>query len=246
MFELTSLQLALAAAAALCIGFAKGGFGGAGMLAVLLMAQVYPARESTGAILPMLIVGDIIAVWVFHAHSRAAIVLRLLPPAFIGILCGWVLMPRIEPMTFARLMGCLTLALLVLVVLQKFLPKLVLKAEQRRYGWPLGWMAGVTTMLANAAGPVTTIYLLACRLPKMEFVGTAAWFFLVVNVVKIPFSASLGLISRESLLLNLFLAPLIIGGVFVARYFLKRINQSAFEWIMIVLSALGALRLAFS
>lgn len=246
MFDLTSFQFALAAAAALCIGFAKGGFGGAGMLAVLLMAQVYPARESTGAILPMLIVGDIIAVWIFHAHSRAAIVLRLLPPAIFGIICGWVLMPRIEPSTFARLMGCLTLGLLVLVVIQKCLPNVVLKAEQRRYGWPLGWLAGVTTMLANAAGPVTTIYLLACRLPKLEFVGTAAWFYLVVNVVKIPFSASLGLISHESLILNLTLAPVIIAGVFIARFFLKLINQSAFEWLMIILSAVGALRLAFS
>jgi uncharacterized membrane protein YfcA len=155
-------------------------------------------------------------------------------------------MPRIEPAAFGRLMGCLTLGLLVLVVIQKFLPDLVLRAEQRRYGWPLGWLAGATTMLANAAGPVTTIYLLACRLPKMEFVGTAAWFFLVVNVVKVPFSASLGLINRESLFLNLVLAPLIIAGVLVARYFLKKINQNAFEWIMIVFSALGALRLAFS
>jgi uncharacterized membrane protein YfcA len=216
------------------------------MLAVVLMAQVFPARESTGAILPMLIIADMVAVRVFHAHAKAAIVLRLLPPAAVGIVCGWLMMPRISSETFARLMGILTLILLGLVVLQKFLPSLVLKAEQKRYGWPLGWLTGVTTMLANAAGPVATIYLLACRLPKMEFVGTAAWLFFVINVFKIPFSASLGLISPSSLLLNAVMAPLIIGGVLAGRKLLKHINQSAFEWLMIGFSALGAIRLVFS
>jgi hypothetical protein len=183
---------------------------------------------------------------VFHAHAKAAIVFRLLPPAAIGIVCGWLVMPHISQSSFARLMGLLTLGLLVLVVIQKLLPAMVLRAEKKRYGWPLGWLAGVTTMLANAAGPVTTVYLLACRLPKMEFVGTSAWFFFAVNVFKIPFSASLGLISPSSLLLNALMAPLIVGGVLGGRVLLKKINQSAFEWIMISLSVLGALRLAFS
>ncbi len=88
-----------------------------------------------------------------------------------------------------------------------------------------------------------TIYLLACKLPKMEFVGTAAWFFLTVNLVKVPFSTSLGLINGSSLTLNLILAPLVIGGVFAGRWLIKKVNQQVFEWLMILFSLAGAIRL---
>lgn len=216
-----------------------------GLLAVILMAQVFPVRESTGIILPMLITGDIVAVKIFHAHARASIVLRLLPPAALGVLCGWWLMPRISGADFARLMGVISLVMIALVVLQKFVPTILAHVERKRFSWPLGWTAGVTTMLANAAGPITTAYLLACRLPKMDFVGTGAWLFFIVNVFKVPFSASLGLITTQSLLLNLATAPLIVLGVLGGRSLLGKINQSAFEWLMIFLSAIGAIRLVF-
>jgi len=216
-----------------------------GLLAVLLMAQVFPVRESTGVILPMLITGDMVAVWVFHAHARARIILRLLPPSALGVLCGWWLMPRIPGANFGKLIGVVSLIMIALVILQKFVPAVLARVERKRFSWPLGWTAGVTTMLANAAGPITTAYLLACRLPKMEFVGTGAWLFFVVNVFKVPFSASLGLITPPSLLLNLAAAPLIVLGVFSGRALLGKIHQSAFEWVMILLSAMGAVRLLF-
>ena len=118
--------------------------------------------------------------------------------------------------------------------------------EHPGIAWPFGWLAGSTTMIANAAGPVMTIYLLACRLPKFEFVGTAAWFFFAINLFKVPFSASLGLINGASLALNLLLAPGVIGGIFAGRWLLGKINQAVFEWLMIVFSLLGALRLVLS
>jgi uncharacterized membrane protein YfcA len=110
----------------------------------------------------------------------------------------------------------------------------------------MGWLGGSTTMLANAAGPVMTIYLLACRLPKMEFVGTGAWFFFVVNLTKVPFSVALGLITRDSLLLTLTLVPFVILGGFSGRWILQRINQRLFEALLIGFTVLAALRLVFS
>jgi len=101
----------------------------------------------------------------------------------------------------------------------------------------------VTTMLANAAGPIMAIYLLACRLPKMELVGTGAWFFFVVNVSKVPFSAGLGLIDGQSLLLTLVLAPLVAAGAFFGKWLLARINQALFEALLIAFTVLAAVRL---
>lgn len=244
MYDLTSVDWILAVLAAIGIGMAKAGFGGLGMLAILIMARVLPARESTGAILPMLILADIFAVYAYRQHAKGGLVLRMLPPAATGIVCGWLLMPHIPTKDFGPLIGWLTLALVVLVLIQKFAPRLMnLAVEHPGIAWPFGWLAGSTTMIANAAGPVMTIYLLACRLPKFEFVGTAAWFFFAINLLKVPFSASLGLINSASLTLNLWLAPAVVAGIFAGRWLLGKINQAIFEWLMIIFSLLGALRL---
>jgi uncharacterized membrane protein YfcA len=242
----TPWQWFFAALAALCIGFGKAGFGGVGMLAVLLMTQVLPPRESTGAILPMLIMADIFAVVIYRQHANGGLVIKLLPPAVIGIVCGWWLIPRIDPGGFGPLIGWLTLALIVLVILQKFTPLVRVAAQHPSLAWPFGWLAGVTTMIANAAGPVMAMYLLARRLPKMEFVGTTAWFFFVVNIIKVPFSTSLGLINPTSLGLNICLLPAVVAGIFTGRWLLGKTNQAVFEWLMIILSVIGALRLVLS
>jgi uncharacterized membrane protein YfcA len=247
MYDLTPVEWILSALAAICIGMAKAGFGGLGMLAILVMARVLPPRESTGAILPMLILADIFAVYTYRHHAKGGLVLKLLPPSLAGIVCGWMLMPHIPAQSFGQLIGWLTIALVALVLVQKFAPRLMdFAVEHPGIAWPFGWLAGSTTMIANAAGPVMTIYLLACRLPKFEFVGTAAWFFFAINLFKVPFSASLGLINGASLALNLLLAPGVIGGTFAGRWLLGKINQALFEWLMIVFSLLGALRLVLS
>jgi uncharacterized protein len=247
MYELTAFAWVVAALAAIGIGMAKAGFGGIGMLAILAMARVLPPRESTGVIVPMLVLADVFAISIYHQHARLGFVLKMIPPALAGIICGWLLMPRIPAHTFGPFIGWLTIALTVFVLVQKYLPQLMSFAvEHPGIAWPFGWLAGVTTMLANAAGPVMTIYLLACRLPKFEFVGTAAWFFFAINLLKVPFSASLGLINSGSLMFNLLLAPGVIAGIFVGRWLLGKINQNLFEWLMIVFSLLGALRLVIS
>ncbi len=237
-------QWACAYAAAVCIGLSKTGFGGVGMVAVLLMAQVMPARESTGAVLPLLIAADIFAVYTFRRFTVWRHLVKMLPPAVLGIVSGWLLMPHISARVFGPLIGWMVLGLVVLTVAQKLSGRLSASAaEHPSIAWPLGWTAGVTTMLANAAGAVMTVYLLACRLPKYEFVGTAAWFFFIVNVIKVPFSASLGLINGSSLWLNFLLIPGIAVGVVAGRCLLGKINQQAFEWLMIVFSLAGGLRL---
>ncbi len=244
MFESPWAWLA-AYGAAICIGLSKTGFGGVGMVAVVLMAQILPARESTGAVLPMLIAADLFAIRAFRQYTVWGHLAGLLPAAVLGIVSGWLVMPLLSEQIFRPLIGWMVLFLLGLTVAQKLSRRLsAAAAAHPAIAWPLGWLAGVTTMLANAAGAVMTIYLLACRLPKYEFVGTAAWFFFIVNVIKVPLSASMGLITPGSLMLNLLLLPGIVAGVAAGRYLLGRINQGVFEWLMIGFSLLGGLRLA--
>lgn len=240
----TPAQWLLCAAVALSAGMAKTGFSGMGTVALVLMALVMPARESTGALLTILIVADVCAVRAFHHHANWCVVLALLPPAFVGIVCGWWLMPHVPEHLFRPLLGGITLALIGLLLVQRALPRLADFVSGRpALGWLAGWTGGVTTMLANAAGPIMAIYLLACRLPKMELVGTGAWFFFVVNVTKVPFSAGLGLIDAQSLLLTLVLAPLVVCGAVFGKWLLVRINQRMFEALLIAFTVLAAVRL---
>ena len=246
--NLTPICWVVAAAAALCVGLTKAGFGGFGLIAVLLMAQVLPAKESTGAILPMLIAADLMAVGSFHRYVSWADFWKLLPATVLGLLAGWLLMNRIPSPIFGHFLGWLILSIMLLVLWQRFDSRFnnsVLTKILRHptLAWATGLLAGMTTMLANAAGPVMTFYLMARQLEKMAFVGTCAWFFFVTNLLKFPLSWSLGLITLKSLSFNLLLLPAVALGMLVGRFFLKKIPQGPFDWLLVVMALASALRL---
>ncbi len=236
-----------AIAAALCVGLSKAGFGGFGMVAVLLMTELFPGRQSTGILLPLLIVADLFAVTWFRRQARWHLLLGLLPPTVVGVVLGWFILPHLNDKLFVRLVGWLVL---VLVAVQTWrMMRVNDNAGAALASHPIaknvtGILAGITTMLANAAGAVMTIYLLAARLPKLDFVGTAAVFFLGVNLVKVPFSAGLGLITPATLWLNLVLVPAVVGGLYIGKFFLRRIPQRPFEILLLVFTALAAIRMA--
>jgi len=242
--DISAQQWLFAGLSAACVGLSKSGFGAMAIPGILLMAQVMPARESTGVILPMLILAALCAVQAFRKFTVWRILLKILPAAVVGVTLGWWLMPRIPASLFNPVIGWIILILLLLTIAQKSSTHLQrIAADHPAVSWPLGLLAGISTMLANAAGPAMTVYLLASRLPKYEFVGTAAWFFFFINIIKVPFSASLGLITQQTLLFNLLLAPAVLLGLLCGKFLLGKINQQAFEWLLIGLSLLGALRL---
>ncbi len=238
---------AVAIAAALCVGMAKTGFGGLGIVSVLLFAQLFPAKASTGALLPLMIFGDVLGVAIYRRHASWPELGRLLPATFAGIVCGWWVMPRIPDGDFGRFLGWFILGLMTLTVLQRRFPRVLLTAsEHPLLGLVAGWSTGAATMLANAAGAITAFYFLARRMDKLTFVGTAAWFFFVVNLLKVPFSVQLGLMTSASLKFDLLLLPAVAGGGLAGRALLRRVPQRLFEWITIGMAAAAAVRLIVS
>lgn len=234
----------LAAVAAFCCGLAKSGFGGFGLFTVLIMAMILPAKESTGAVLPLLIVADLMAVGGFHRHVNWIEFRRLLPSTMIGILVGWLLMGCIPASLFAAFMGWMILAMMAVVVWQR-LDQRVLDAVMHH---PVlstfsGLAAGISTMMANAGGPAMTFYLLAKKFDKMSFVGTCGWFFFVTNLCKVPLSISLGLISKTSLLMDVMLIPVVAAGFVAGRNCLGRISQRPFDWLLVAMAVASAVKL---
>jgi len=242
---LSVLSIILLVVTALSAGLAKGGFSGFGMLAAVLMPAVFTdVKESTGILLPMLILADIVAVCIYRYHANFSLVWKILPPALIGIVIGWLIMPHVNGDAFARLFAWLILAMLALVCLRKFFPFAIeAAANHPKFAWLLGTLAGFTSMLSNTGGPVVGIYLIARRVEKMEIVGISAWFFFIVNLAKAPFSIQLGIFTWQGTLLALAHVPVIVAGVFLARWLLRFIPQKIFEWLIISFALIGALRL---
>jgi uncharacterized membrane protein YfcA len=244
MPDLSLAQWLLAVVAATCLGIGKAGFAGMSLVHVLIFAFLFGARSSTGVVLPMLLVGDVFAVRVFHEHARWDYIRRMLPPACLGVIIGAVLMRGLSDRVFKPVIGWIILILTVLQLAR------TARADwfgdiphSRAFAWSMGLLAGGTTMLANAAGPIMAIYMLAVGLPKFEIVGTGAWFFFIINAFKVPFSFALGLIYGQTLLFNLALTPAVLAGTLSGRWLTRQVPQRLFDVLLLAFAALAALRL---
>jgi len=237
-------QILVAVIGALAVGISKTGVSGLGILVTAVFALLLPARLASGFVLPMLIFGDMVAVLSYRKHADWGHVLRLFPWAIPGVVLGYFAMGRIDDRGAQILIGSIIALMVLWQGYRRFFPKA--GAEPGHEAWLvalLGIAAGFTTLVANAAGPIMTLYLLAIGLPKLEFVGTAAVFFCALNLFKVPFMANLGLITRDSFGWNLALAPAVLVGTFAGKWLLKRISQRWFELVALSLSALAALKL---
>jgi uncharacterized protein len=232
---------------AIIAGASKGGLPGLNTAAVVLFAQAMSARAATGTLLPLLIAADIVAVTMFRRNANWRELLRLAPSTIVGVIFGAWLLSRVDNQSSQHLIGAIILALCTLQIWRARDPSAGtawLKSPLTIAG--VGVLAGSTTMIANAAGPVMTLYLLAMRLPKLEFVGTTAWFFFAVNLFKLPFMIGLGLVNASSLQLGMMLLPALLLGVFGGRFVLERLPQIWFERAALIMAVIGGARLLLS
>lgn len=246
MPDLTAVQWCLAVAAGLLVGFAKTGIAGIGILAIPLMAMAFGAKASVGALLPMLIVGDFVAVGYYRRHAVWPCLIHLLPWVGVGLALGFLALGPLKGPEMQLVLGTLILALVGLQVARKRFGEW---AEHRLpHTWwfsaTIGVLAGFATMLANAAGPIMVLYFLTRNLPKKEFIGTGAWYYLIVNLIKAPLFCTRGMITADSLLLNAWMAPAILFGAVLGILALPRIPQELFTRAVLVLAFIASAYLA--
>ena len=234
--------LLLALFGALCIGLSKSGLAGTATLNVVLMAQIFGAKPSVGLVLPMLIVADLLGYLMNRQGGSWRQILPMVPPAIAGVIVGWLLLDRIDNAVARVVIGWIILGLLAFnFVLRKRREQFLALTEHRGFAQGMGFLAGTVTMIANAAGPVMTVFLLSQRLEKREHLGVFCRFFLFINLFKLPFSNSVGIITGPSLLTNLVLLPGVFLGLFLGWQILKRIPQDAFENTLALLTAFAAI-----
>lgn len=241
--------LALAAAAGL-VGFSKTAVSGANTISLAVFAAVLPARESTGVLLPLLIAGDVLAVLTYRRHAHWPTLWRLFPAVAVGVVLGTLFMLWADDAAVRTSIGAILLFMAGVTVWRRRASSEageegggatsgVARLKTRSYGV----LGGFTTMVANAGGPVMSLYLISTGFKKLGFLGTSAWFFLIVNTSKLPFSAGLGLIDVRSLLLDAALVLFVLPGAYLGRRCVDRINQRLFERLVIGATMLGGLQL---
>ncbi|PCE15174.1 hypothetical protein AUC47_15125 [Microbacterium sp. SZ1] len=233
--------------AAVTIGISKTALPGANILAIALFATVLPARTSTAAMLLLLMVGDVFAILAYRRHAHWPTLLRLAPAVVAGLLVGFAFLAVAGDGIVRRAIGVILL-LMIAVTLWRRWRQSRREVQETPHGGILlagtyGTLGGFTTMVANAGGPVMSMYFLATRTPVQVFLGTSAWFFAIINVTKVPFLAGLGLFHPPVLWMDAALAPLVVIGALIGLLVARRLDQALFDRIVITLTVVGAVYL---
>jgi hypothetical protein len=226
---------------ALLIGMAKTGVHGAGMLSVPLLAIAFGGKVSSGIMLPMLLIADVFGVWYYHRHASFKHLKILFPWAAVGIIVGSIAGNFISEEVFRIIMATTIFGSLGVMIWlemggrEKIPDNMIL-------GIAAGFLGGFTSMIGNLAGTVMAVYFLSMRLPKNNFIGTAAWFFLVINWFKVPFHIWVWhTINKDSWLMALVLTPIILGGAFLGILLVKKMNDQTYRWFIVGMTFIAAI-----
>jgi uncharacterized membrane protein YfcA len=246
-FDLSLWQWSWVIIAAFLVGFSKTGISGLTMLVIPIIASVFGGKESTGIILPMLLIGDVFAVYYYNRHAKWADIRKLLPWALVGIVLGVIVGSYINDSQFKTSIASIVLACLVLLIYTEKKGDNLKVPEGIWFNALIGIAAGFTSMIGNAAGPIFSLYLLSNGFKKNNFIGTTSWFFLIVNLSKTPLQIFFWHnITLRTTLLALILIPIITLGALLGARIIKKINEKMFRYIIIIMTALAAIKLFFN
>ncbi len=227
--------------ASFIIGLSKAGLKGADMLSVTLMAFVFGSKSSTGIVLPLLCLADIASVAYYNRHAQWKHFWKLVPWMMTGILMGVYLGKEMDEPLFRKVMAVIILVTIVIVVLMEY-RKLKQVPQHPLFAVSTGLAAGFTTMLGNLAGAFANLYFLAMRMPKNDFIGTAAWIFLFMNLFKLPFQALFWHnINMQSLQTDLVLIPVLALGFWLGLRIVDRIQDEHYRKLVILLTLIGSI-----
>jgi uncharacterized protein len=239
-------DIALLAMAALFVGMAKTGIYGLGTLVPPILAAVFGGKASAGLLLPMLSMADIFAVIYYNRHASWPHLWKLFPFAIAGVFIAIWVGDVINDQAFKVIMGVLILVGIPIMIWREYQKNIKPLSGNWVTGGIFGISGGFSTMIGNTAGPIMNLYLLSMQLPKNVLIGTGAWFFLIINLFKIPFHIFVWeTISLQSATLNLMLWPLVLLGGFLGVRLVRIIPEKPFRWLIIIMTSLASIRLFF-
>jgi uncharacterized protein len=239
-YHFTIIEFLLVLLVALLIGMSKTGVHGAGMLAVPLLANIFGGQVSSGVMLPMLVLADVLGVWYYYRHASWYHLKILFPWAAVGVLLGTIVGKYIDDKVFKIIMAVIILvSVVVMLWLERSHKEEV--PHNKAIGITSGVLGGFTSMVGNLAGTVMAVYFLSMRLPKNAFIGTTAWFFMATNWFKVPFHVfSWHTISLNTFLLDLVTLPMIIAGAYLGIIIVRSLSERNYRWFIIAMTIVAA------
>ena len=231
-------------AAGLVTGFSKFSIGGMGLLILPIVMIAFPGPVALGILIPMYIVTDILAVASYRKDIAWRVLFKFLPLGFIGVLFGGWIISDINAEDFKTLLGTIIVVIILLGVWLDYKPSTFMQHSIAAYF--MGFWSGVISLIANAGGPLFSLFLIEQRLSKEAYVSTRAWAFFFINISKLPVLISLNLIDWEVTLLSMRCVPGLIIGAFIGHWLLKRLNLTQFKWVIRTMAAIAAIKLIFT
>lgn len=218
----------------------KTGVHGAGMLAVPLLANIFGGQVSSGVMLPLLVLADILGVWYYHRHASWYHLKILFPWSAVGVILGTIVGKYIDDKIFKIIMAVIIVAsVIVMLWLERGHKDEV--PHNKAFGITSGILGGFTSMVGNLAGTVMAVYFLSMRLPKNAFIGTTAWFFMATNWFKVPFHVfSWHTIDVNTILLDLSTLPMILLGAYLGIIVVRKLSEKTYRWFIIVMTLVAA------
>lgn len=240
-FSLSSVDWILIVFCAILIGMSKTGVPGVSMIVVPTLAFIFGGKQSTGILLPILIMADVFGVIYYHRHAQWKHLLRALPWAFTGLLLALWLGNLVNDEQFKHIIAITVFVSIALMVWKDYGYKKEFTPDNWWFAALMGIIGGFATMIGNVAGPIFAIYLLAMHLDKKSYIGTTAWFFFIINLSKFPLQALVWKnIDLHSLTVDLMVLPAIAFGAWLGIITVKRIPEKGYKWLVIVITVLSA------
>jgi uncharacterized protein len=241
-FQLSPSDVIIILIVALLTGMSKTGVHGAGMLSVPLLAVVFGGQLSSGVLLPMLVLADVFGVWYYHRHASWQHLKILFPWAAVGVVAGTVTGSYINDQVFKWIMAATIIVSVGIMLWLERLGEPEHIPKQKSFAIATGIAGGFTSMVGNLAGSVMSVYLLSIRLPKNAFIGTTAWFFLVVNWFKVPFHVvAWHTITWKTVGLDLLTLPFILVGAWLGIVIVRKLTDRMYRWFIIIMTLIAAI-----
>jgi len=239
-YELDILEWVLIMLSGILVGAAKTGLSGAAFIVVPTMVVIFGGKPSTGMLLPMLIMGDVLAVSYYNRHADWRYVFKPIPWAIAGVVIGVFAGNRVSGDIFTTLIAATIIMGLILMVWQDRRKKQVTVPDYWWFSAIIGMIGGFSTMIGNSAGPIMSIYLLTMYLPKNTFIGTKAWFFMIINLAKVPFHIfSWHTIDLRTVALDLAVFPAIALGALIGVRVVRLIPEKGYRILVIATTVIA-------
>jgi hypothetical protein len=232
--------------AALLIGISRTAISGLAILAIPLMASLFGGRASTGIILPMLVVADTYAIYHFKNDAQRRTIINILPWAMAGLALGVTIGGYIDDRHFKMTIGLIVLVCILIILYTSLRGSRIQVPDTFMLHAFIGVAAGFASMIGNAAGPIFWIYLISRKLGKSEFMGTSAWFFFLMNIIKLPLQIFVWQnITISNLAPSILIIPVILIGAYLGTLLIKHINEKPFRYLVLGMAMISSLNLIF-